>query len=61
MPDCTYFLVPELTEPGRGEQPASCPNGCLFLMSPLLFTKTLYIDTNKAINTRYSGLLCDQR
>ena len=48
MPDCTYFLVPELTEPGRGEQPASCPNGCLFLMSPRPFHKTLYIDTKKA-------------
>lgn len=37
MPDRTYFLAPELTEPGRGEQPSSCPNGCLFLMSPLSF------------------------
>ena len=43
MPDRTYFLTPELTEPGRGEQPSSCPNGCLFLMSPLSFSRnTIY-------------------
>lgn len=43
MPDCTYFLVPELTEPGRGERPASCPNRCLFLMAPLfLRPNTIY-------------------
>lgn len=43
MPDRTYFLTPELTEPGRGEQPSSCPNGCLFLMSPLSFSQnTIY-------------------
>ena len=35
MPDRTYFLAPELTELGGGEQPSSCPNGCLFLMTPL--------------------------
>lgn len=64
MPDRTYFLAPELTEPGRGEQPSSCPNGCLFLMSPLSFflpLKTLYIDAKKVMDTGYSGLLCDQR
>jgi hypothetical protein len=40
---------------------ASCPNGCLFLMSPLSFLKTLYINTKKEMNTRYGSLLCDQR
>ena len=47
MPDCTYFLVPELTEPGRGEQPSSCPNGCLFLMSPPAFSPKHYILTRR--------------
>ena len=61
MPDRPYFLTPELTGPGRGEQPSSCPNGCLFLMSPLSFLKTLYINTKKEMNTRYGSLLCDQR
>lgn len=61
MPDRTYFLAPELTEQGRGEQPSSCPNGCLFLMPPFLSPKTLYIDTKKVINNRYSSLLCNQR
>ena len=30
-------------------------------VTTFLSLKTLYIDTKKAINTRYSGLLCDQR
>ena len=43
MPDRTYFLASELTEQGRGEQPSSCPNGGLFLMSPLSFSRnTIY-------------------
>lgn len=43
------------------EKIASCPNGCLFLMPPFLSPKTLYIDTKKVINNRYSSLLCNQR